>query len=247
MTFEVHENRQLLLEDRCGATDGFLGLDGTVGLEIDDQLVEVRALLNPSRFHAVGDAVDRAEGRIEKKHADGARFVLFPAAGVGGLIASTPGHADFHLELSAAVQRRDVVLRIHKLHVLRKLKIRGRHLTSAVLRQREGGFVGAMHANGKALEVQKNLDNVFLYPFDCAVLMLHAIDLHVRDGAAGHGGQQDTAKRIPEGMTEAALERLERYLRTGLADFLNLNVFRRQEFGDGSCHVVTCPKFGYLE
>jgi hypothetical protein len=48
-------------------------------------------------------------------------------------------------------------------------------------------------------------------------------------------------------MTEAALERLERYLRTGLADFLNLNVFRRQDFGDGSCHVVTCPKFGYLE
>ena len=66
--------------------DRFLGLDGTVGLEVDDQLVEIRALLNPGRFYAVGDTVDRAEGCIEKKHAYGTRFFFFLATSIGRLI-----------------------------------------------------------------------------------------------------------------------------------------------------------------
>ena len=41
--------------------DGVLRIDGAVGLDLDDQLVEVRALLYARAVDDVGDPTDRAE------------------------------------------------------------------------------------------------------------------------------------------------------------------------------------------
>ena len=46
LALQVHEHRQLILEDAAGAADGLFRVDGAVGLDVQDQLVEVGALFN---------------------------------------------------------------------------------------------------------------------------------------------------------------------------------------------------------
>jgi hypothetical protein len=48
------EDRQLLDQDASGVADGFFRLDGAVGLDVDDQLVEVGALLDAGGLDRIG-------------------------------------------------------------------------------------------------------------------------------------------------------------------------------------------------
>ena len=43
---QIDEYRQLMLQDCRCATDSFFRLDGAVGFQIDNQLIQIRALLN---------------------------------------------------------------------------------------------------------------------------------------------------------------------------------------------------------
>src|SRR5688572_32294007 len=49
LALEVHEHGQLLLQDAPGAADRLVRVDRAVGLDVDDQLVEVGALLDARR------------------------------------------------------------------------------------------------------------------------------------------------------------------------------------------------------
>ena len=62
-----------------------------------------------------------------------------------------------------------------------------------LLVQRQDGFLPRVHPHLQTLEVQQDLGDVLLHAFDGRVLVEYAIDLHLRNRAAGHGRQQDTA------------------------------------------------------
>jgi hypothetical protein len=57
----------------------------------------------------------------------------------------------------------------------------------------------------------------------------YAIDLYFFYRTTGHGGKQNTAQRIAQGVTESALKRLKDNLRTALVHFINLNMLWRQK------------------
>src|SRR3546814_20523409 len=66
----------LLLQDGSGATDSLFGIQGAVGFQVQDQFVQVGALLDTGVFHHVGDTTDRAERCVELQTADAAAFVF---------------------------------------------------------------------------------------------------------------------------------------------------------------------------
>ena len=70
LALQIDEHRQLVLQNRAGAANRFFRVDRAVGLDVQDQLVQVRALLDTRALDRVGHAADRAERRIELQTAD---------------------------------------------------------------------------------------------------------------------------------------------------------------------------------
>ena len=110
------------------------------------------------------------------------------------------------------------------LYVVIRLDIRCRYGAFAFFGQHQLGFVFAVENQGYALEIQEDLDNVFLNTLDGRVLVKYAVNFHFRDGTARHGRQQDATQGITQRMAKATLKRLERHLGTGAALLLDLNL-----------------------
>src|SRR5262245_44089422 len=66
----VGEDRELGDEDLRGLAQRGLRLDGAVGLDVERQLVVVRALPDARLLDGVGDAADRREDRVDRDDAD---------------------------------------------------------------------------------------------------------------------------------------------------------------------------------
>jgi len=67
----------------------------------------------------------------------------------------------------------------------------------------------AMHHQSNTLEVQQQVDDIFLYTFQGAVFVLDAIDLHLDDSATRHRGKENAAQSIPQSVTKAPFEGFE--------------------------------------
>src|SRR5690606_33926834 len=76
VTLEVDERGQLLLQDGRGAADSLFRVQGAVGFQIDDQLVQVGTLFNTGVLDHVGDTTHRAERGIQLQAAHAAAFVF---------------------------------------------------------------------------------------------------------------------------------------------------------------------------
>ena len=63
-----------------------------------------------------------------------------------------------------------------------------------------------------ALEVQQDVDHVFLHAIDGRVLVQNAGDGDLSGGVTDHGGQQHAPKRVAQRMAIATLERLQGHL-----------------------------------
>src|SRR5690554_1068718 len=239
VTLEVDERGQLLLQDGRGTADGLFGIQGTVGFQIDDQLVQVGALLDTGVFHHVGNATDRAEGSVELKTADAAAFVFVALAGIGRDIATTASHLELHVQGTVVRQIGNHVVAVDDFDIVIQLNIGGGDHARALLREAQRYFVAAVQLDGQALEVQEDLDDIFLNTFDGAVLVEYAIDLGLYHCTARHGGQQDATQRVAQGMAKATLERLERDLGAGRTDHLNVDVTGGQELIYRTLHGCT--------
>jgi hypothetical protein len=101
-----------------------------------------------------------------------------------------------------------------------------------------------MHAERDELQVQEDVDDVFLHAFDAGVLMEDAVDFDFRDGAAWHGREKHATEGVAERMAKAALERLDHDARLARGNRLYFHDTGLQEFCDGTLHfTLTLPTF----
>src|SRR5690606_41005540 len=103
---------------------------------------------------------------------------------------------------------------IDDLHIVIQLDIASGDRALTLLGQGQGNLVATMHLDCQTLEVQQDLDDIFLDAFNGAVLMQNAIDFRLYHGTTGHGREQNAPQRIAQGMTEATLQRLKSDLRS---------------------------------
>ena len=136
---------------------------------------------------------------------------------------------DLHVQLAALRQVADDVTRVDDLDVVRGLDVGGGDRTFTVLAQDQGHFVAVVQTEHHALEVQHDVDHVFLHAVDRRVLVQHASDGDFRGCETDHRRQQHATQRVAEGVAIAALERLERDLGTVTAERFHLDGFGFQQ------------------
>ena len=191
--------------------------DRVLGLDVEDQLVEVGALLDAGGLHLVGDLEHRRVDGIDRDPADfGARGLVLH----GRHVAAAALDDEFDLELALVVQGRDVHVGVVHGHAGRRDDVTGGDLTRTLLAQVHGDRLVLVGGHHQALEVQDDVGDVFLHAGHGGELVQHAVDADARHGRAGDRRQQRAAQRIAKGVTESRLQRLDDELRAVLGDDL---------------------------
>src|SRR2546425_529848 len=129
-------------------------------------------------------------------------------AEIPGDVSAAVLDLDLHLDLATRREMRDHVLRVDDLDVVRGLDVACGHRTLALLLQIEQRVLPVVKLEHHALEVEQDIDDVFLDAFDRRVFMKYSRDLHFGRGKSGHRRKKDSAQRIAERMAIPALERL---------------------------------------
>src|SRR5690554_5367514 len=112
-----------MLQNRRRATDSLFGIQSAVGTQIDDQLVQVGALLNTRAFHSVCHTQYRAVTRIQNEPTHSAGFVIFIATTISRNIAPTFARGKANVQLAYVVQVGYHVLGIYDLNVMVALDV----------------------------------------------------------------------------------------------------------------------------
>src|SRR5688572_24089165 len=236
LALEVDEHRELLLQDAARAADRLVRVDRAVRLDIDDQLVEVGALLDARGLDAVGHAAHRRERRVELQAADRPALLLELEPLHGRAVAAAALDLERHRELDGLVQVRDHEIRVDDHDVVVDLDVAGRDRARPLLDEPQLDRVARVHLDRDRLQVQQDVDDVLLDALDAGVLVEHALDLHLGHGAAGHRGEQDAPQRVAERVAEAALERLDHDARLARRRLGDLDGAGLEEFRGGTLH-----------
>ncbi len=114
-----------------------------------------------------------------------------------------------HRQFAGLGQIRDDEIRIQNLDVVIAGNIAGRHGSGTLLVQAHFGNIARMHADRDRLEIQQDVDDVFLHALDGGVFVQHAFDLDLGDGCARQRGQQHAPQRVAQGVTKTPFERFD--------------------------------------
>src|SRR5699024_1186213 len=207
---ETEQFNQGLACRRQGVTRG----DGVLGFNVDDQLVEVGALLHTGGLDLVADLQDRGVDLIDRDTAD----VTTGCGHGGGDVTTSTLDDELNLQLCILVQGCNVQIRVVDLHVCRWLDVAGSDDARALLAEVHDHRLIRVGGQNQALDVQDDVGDSLLDPVDRGELVEHTVDLHAGDRCARDGRQQGTAEGVTEGVTETRLQRLNDELGTGGID-----------------------------
>src|SRR5262249_32591568 len=190
-----------------------LRADGAVGPDLHDELVVVGPLADAGLLDLVLDADHRREAGIDRDDAD---LALLAGILVGGAVAAAVLGRHFHGEEHVVGERGDDVLGVDDLDRFVGGDVGGRHHAAVVAVDADGLGLVAGVLDHQALDVEDDVGDVLDDAGDGGDLVLHALDLDARDGAALQAGQEDPAQAVADGDAEAALERLDGKLAVGV-------------------------------
>src|SRR5690606_24070681 len=161
--FQRGEHGQLIHEDTCGLAHGFFRGDHAVGLDVENELVQVGTLFHTRAFHGIANATHRAVRGVQNDAADGVGAVVCQGANVARHIAAALLDLELHFQLAGFSQRGDHVIRIDDFDVVRQIDVRCGDHTGALTTQGQGDFLAVMELEHHALEVQQDVDHVLAH------------------------------------------------------------------------------------
>ena len=190
----------------AGAGDRVAGAHARLGLDVQDQLVEVGALLDTRGLDLVGDPHHRRVDRVDRDPADLLARLLVLG---GGHVAAAALDGQLHLQLALAVQRGDVQIGVVHLNAGGRRDVGGRDLTGTLLAQVHRNRLVVLGRDDELLQVQDDVGDVLDDPGDGRELVQHTLDPDAGDSGTGDRGEQGTADRVADRVAEPRLERLD--------------------------------------
>src|SRR5450631_4241276 len=170
----------------CGR-HGITGSHRVLGLDVDDELVEVGALLDAGGLDLVGHGQHGRVDRVNRNSTD---------LGVTGLVllsrdvAATALDGELHLDLALGIEGGDVQVRVVHLDPSRGGDVSGSDRTRALLAQvHHDGFV-VLTGDDQSLDIKDDLGDVFLDAGDRGELVQHAVDAQARHGRTRDAREQ---------------------------------------------------------
>ena len=123
------------------------------------------------------------------------------------------------------------MLGIDDLDIVRNLDVRSSHDTLGILAQAQSHLIAVVQLEHDALEVEQDVDHIFLHAVNGGILVQNSGDGHLGDGIADHGRQLHATQGIAQRMAIATLERLQRHLGAIAAQLLHMDVLGFQQIG----------------
>ena len=193
--------------------------------DVNHQFVQIGALFNTGTLHRVADALDRRKGGVEHDAADRLGRLIAVAAHGAGHVATTLFNLDLHIKLATLREVGNDVLGVDDFDVVRGLDVAGGNSAFAIFAQAQGHFFTVVQLEDNALEVEQDVDYVFLHAVNRGVLMQDASDGDLGGSVAWHGREQDAAQCIAERVTITALEGLQSNLGPMGGEMLDVDGF----------------------
>ena len=117
---------------------------------------------------------------------------------------------------------RDHVIRIDHFALVREFDIAGRDNAFAFLAQGNRDFVAVVQLENDALQVQQQVDHIFLHAVERRIFVHDAGDRHFGRRIANHRRQQHAPKRVTQGVAITAFERLHDHFRVARRQAIQL-------------------------
>src|SRR5688572_18209675 len=200
-----------------GRGDGVARRDRRLGLDVDDQLVEVRALLHTGGLDLVGHLEHGAVDRVDRKPAD---LVVVALVLHRADVAATTLDDELHLDLALGVQGGDLQVGVVHLDARGRLDVSCSHDAGTRLAEHHRDWLVVLAGDDEALEVEDDLGDVLLDALDRGELVQSRVHLDAGDRGTRDRGQQGTTQRVAERVAEAGLQRFDHEPRTELVDDL---------------------------
>src|SRR3954463_5456086 len=204
----VGEDRQGGDEDLRRVAQRRLGIDRAVRLDVERELVVVRALADARALDVVGHAPHGREDRVDGDDADRlvGRLVVLRRA-----VAAAAADREVELELGLLLERGDVRVRVEDLDARGQVDVARGDVAGTGDDERRLDLRGVrVHAAHDALEVEDDVRHVLGDALDRRELVRHPLDADRGHGGTGQRRQQHAAQRVAERVAEAAVERLDR-------------------------------------
>ena len=208
-TFEVGKHGQLTHQNARCITDRLFRIDDAIGFHVHDQLVQIGALFDARAFDMVAHLADRTEQCIDHDRADGAIFVCVDLAHRNRLISTSHFDLGLQVELATLGQVSNHVIRIDDFQIMPCLEVASGDHSLIGLAQRENRFGTTVQLEGHTLQVEQDIDYIFLQTVDGGILVNHTINLDFGNRISGNRGQQHTAQGVAQRVAEAALHGLK--------------------------------------
>jgi len=171
------------------------------------------------------------EGGIKHDATDRLGRLIGVAAHAARHVATALLDLDLHVELAALGQVRNDLIRVDDLDVVWGLDVTSAHRAFALLAQHERDLVTVVQAEHHALEVQHDVNHVFLNAVHGGILVEHAGDRHLGRRVAHHRRQQHATQRVAQGMAVSPLERLKDHLGTVTPQRFDVDGLGLQQIG----------------
>src|SRR6478609_6725602 len=233
---ELARQTEQLDQGLTGRRHGVTGTHGLLGLDVDDQLVEVGALLDTGRLDLVRDLEHRGVDGVDRNPADLLAHLLVLN---GGDVAATALDGQLHLQLALAVQRGQDQVRVVHLDTGRRGDVGSGDQAGTLLAQVHHDRLVVLRGDDQLLDVEDEVGHVLLDARHGGELVQDTVDPDAGDSGTGDRGEERAAQGVAEGVTEARLQRLDHEPGAELVDDL---FGQRRALSDQ--HEVMPPVFG---